>query len=131
MSKILLVEDDIPLSMVIKACLKAERHEVEHVADGQTALSFLQQYHFDLMVLDWDLPRLSGLEVCAALRRSGKRMSVLMLTGKTHIDEIERGFDAGADDYLTKPFHKRELVARVSALIKRRAPVRNEVMSFD
>jgi two-component system, OmpR family, copper resistance phosphate regulon response regulator CusR len=130
MSKILLVEDDVPLSVAIKACLKADRHEIEHVTDGQTALSFIERYHFDLLVLDWDLPRLSGVEVCATLRRSGNETPILMLTGKSQIEEIEKGFDAGADDYLTKPFHKRELAARVGALVKRRSPIQPNTISF-
>lgn len=119
MAKLLLVEDDEDLAMTVADGLRDERHTVEHVADGAEALDLLKFSQFDVIVLDWQLPGLSGIEILQSYRQSGGKTPVLMLTGKGEISDKEAGLDTGADDYLTKPFNMRELVARIRALLRR------------
>ncbi len=129
MAKVLLVEDDRQLSNLIVDWLKGEGHLPEAVAKGTDGLEYLRSFKFDLVILDWDLPGLSGLEVCREFRNSGGKTPILMLTGKTHIDEKAVGLDSGADDYLTKPFHFKELGARLRALLRRPASVQANVLT--
>lgn len=119
MSRILLVEDDKDLSTIIADHLTAERYAVEHAPDGLTAWELLSLSTYDLIILDWDVPGKSGIEICAGFRSQGGRTPIIMLTGKRKIEEKEAGLDSGADDYLTKPFSLRELSARVRALLRR------------
>lgn len=119
MAKILLVEDDQDFSMMVKAGLEGERHVVDCAFDGDEAMHLLKSEEYDLVVLDWQLPKLSGIDVLKKLRQMGKSVSVIMLTGKSAIDHKEEGIDTGADDYLTKPFDMRELHARLRALLRR------------
>lgn len=120
MAKILLVEDEPEFSTLICEWLKAsDHHVVDAVQKGEEALDLLRFYKFDMIILDWMLPGMSGLEVCKAFRSTGGTTPVLMLTAKTHVDEKEAGLDAGADDYLTKPFELKELSARIRALLRR------------
>jgi DNA-binding response OmpR family regulator len=119
MAKILLVEDDLDLAGRINEFLTFENHTVEAVSDGDEAADRLKIYQYELVILDWGLPGLTGLEVCQRFRAAGGVTPVLMLTGKNEIDEKTAGLDAGADDYLTKPFHLRELSARIRALLRR------------
>src|SRR5579862_8845637 len=121
MAKILLVEDDLDLISRITKWLSLERHSVEAASNGQEALDLLRDVKYDLIILDWHLPGLSGIEVCKYYRSAGGKAPVLMLTGKTDIADKEAGLDAGADDYLTKPFNPRELSARLRALARRPA----------
>jgi DNA-binding response OmpR family regulator len=120
MSKILVVEDDKDLAQKIVECLSLDRHFVEKAHSGAIGLEFLRTYDFDAVVLDWQLPELTGIEVCKTYRANGGNTPILMLTGRSSIDDKEDGLDAGADDYLTKPFHLRELRARVKALLRRK-----------
>lgn len=119
MAKILLVEDDRDLSAIISDELKFQKHLVEAVHDGPSGDEQLRFYDFDLVILDWDLPGKPGVEICKEFRSRGGKTPVLMLTGKSSIVEKETGLDAGADDYLTKPFDMKELGARVRALLRR------------
>jgi two-component system copper resistance phosphate regulon response regulator CusR len=119
MAKLLIAEDDRPLSGAVKEWLEAEKHTVEQAFDGDTALEFLQFYQYDLVVLDWQMPQLSGVELLKILRSKGNKTPILMLTGKSSTKEKTLGLDAGADDYLTKPFQLEELSARVRALLRR------------
>jgi DNA-binding response OmpR family regulator len=121
MSKILLAEDDARLSEMIREWLRNEHYNVEAASTGTDAWEILQASGFDLIILDWDLPGRPGIEVCKLFRGNGGTTPVLMLTGKGQIEDKEAGLDAGADDYLTKPFHFKELSARIRALL-RRAP---------
>lgn len=119
MAKILLVEDEPDISVIISEWLKNEHHVVELVETGDDALDRLKFYKFDIVILDWMLPGLSGIEVCKAYRAAGGMTPILLLTAKKHVDEKEQGLDAGADDYLTKPFEMKELSARIRALLRR------------
>lgn len=119
MAKILLVEDEPDLSELVGEWLKAEHHVVEIVANGEDAVDRLRFYKYDIVILDWMLPQKSGIEVCKQYRSTGGTTPILLLTAKKHVDEKEAGLDAGADDYLTKPFEMKELSARIRALLRR------------
>lgn len=119
MAKVLVVEDDLAVAGIVCDFLKKEHHQPEAVHTGSDAQDMLKFYSFDLVILDWQLPEISGVEICRAYRRAGGRIPILMLTGQNSIDRKEEGLDAGADDYLTKPFDIRELAARVRALLRR------------
>lgn len=118
-AKILLVEDDIELSQSIEDWLTDEHHVVDVINSGAEVLNRLRFDQYDLLILDWQLPGMSGIEICKSFRGSGGNTPILMLTGKSEVSEKETGLDAGADDYLTKPFHPRELSARLRALLRR------------
>jgi len=117
--KILLVEDDKALAQTVCDWLDFENHVVDVVHDGLDGRQLIASSHFDLMIFDWDLPGLSGIDILRGYRASGGSKPCLMLTGKREIEDKLEGFDSGADDYLTKPFHGKELVARVRALLRR------------
>lgn len=119
MAKILVVEDDHDLADRIRLWLEAERHLAEVASDGRQALEHLEAFTYDVIVLDWDLPELSGIDVCRRFRTRGGLTPIIMLTGHTTVSDKENGLDSGADDYLTKPFHVKELSARIRALMRR------------
>lgn len=119
MAKILLVEDDKDLTVIIEDSLTLQKHLVEVVHTGAEGRERLLFFEFDLVILDWQLPGLSGVEICKEYRSRGGTTPIIMLTGKGAIQEKEFGLDAGADDYVTKPFEMRELHARVRALLRR------------
>lgn len=119
MAKILIAEDDTSLGMSLQFTLESEKHVVELVTDGLEALDRLKLYPYELVILDVDLPGLSGFEVARQFRDCRGAIPILMLTGKTTINDKASGFDAGADDYLTKPFDMRELLMRINALLRR------------
>ncbi|MBX9702344.1 MAG: response regulator transcription factor [Acetobacteraceae bacterium] len=120
MPKVLVIEDDAGLNRMIREWLVfSERHTVEYAENGSDGLDKLLCSDFDVIVLDWEMPGKSGIEVLKEYRSSGGKAPVLMLTGKGGIVDKEAGLDAGADDYLTKPFHMKELSARLRALIRR------------
>lgn len=119
MAKILVVEDDEQLCELIRNLFVAERHTVETAMNGADAVQFLKMFKYDLIVLDLMLPGLMGMAVLSEYRARGGASPVLMLTAKSSVEEKEKGLDAGADDYLTKPFDPRELLARVRALLRR------------
>lgn len=119
MTKLLIVEDDVDLASVVTQALESEGHAVEASHDGADAIERIRQYKYDLLILDWDLPYHTGLETCRTYRAAGGSSPVLFLTANSTLEAKEAGFDAGADDYLTKPFQLRELKARVKALLRR------------
>lgn len=125
MAKILLVEDNVDLLDNICESLTAQQHNVDCCPDGLQALTYLSTYEYDVIVLDWTLPKISRIEILKQFREKGGATPVIMLTGRRDLDDIECGFDAGADDYLTKPFELRELNMRVGSLLRRgaKAPI--------
>ena len=130
MAKILLVEDDQAVAEAIVDALEFESNVVEHVDCGLEASQRLKLYQYDLVVLDWDLPRKSGVEVCGEYRSRGGTLPILMLTGKSSVEDRVTGLDAGADDYLPKPFSMKELSARVRALLRRPEPMVSELVQL-
>jgi DNA-binding response OmpR family regulator len=118
MPKILVVEDDASMAKVILDLLQLERYQVDHASTGQQAEDYLNSFEYDLLVLDRQLPGASGVEICRNYRKKSSG-PVLMLTGMNAVIDKVEALDAGADDYLTKPFDARELVARVKALLRR------------
>jgi DNA-binding response OmpR family regulator len=117
--KILVVEDNKKLAVFLKRALEEEGYVVDSVADGKTALKQVETISYDLVVLDWMLPEMDGLSVCRALRSLGNSSIILMLTARADVAERIAGLDAGADDYVTKPFDLGEFLARVRALARR------------
>ena len=126
MTRILLVEDEIALSDPLSFLLGREGYEVEVAADGPTAVSAFDQHGADLVLLDLMLPGLPGTEVCREIR-SRSNVPIIMLTAKDSEIDIVVGLELGADDYVTKPYSTRELLARIRAVLRRR----NEVEDFD
>jgi two-component system response regulator MprA len=118
-TRILVVDDEPAVQHALSRALALERYEVAQAADGVQALERLAADAYEAIVLDISMPRLDGLEVCRRLRGSGDRTPVLMLTARGEIDDRVAGLDAGADDYLVKPFALRELMARLRALLRR------------
>ncbi len=121
MAKVLLVEDDVATAQFVVSWLKREHYTVEHVLNGRDGLEYAVQSDFDLILLDWDLPEMSGDALLKQLRATGKKTPVIMLTGKSHIDEKTDALDGGADDYLTKPFNLKELSARIRVQLRKTA----------
>jgi len=123
-ARVLLVEDEPGLALTIGDRLRAEGYRVEHARDGEAALARVEQA--DLVLLDVLLPGIDGLEVCRRLRRRGLRTPILMLTALGEVRDRVAGLRLGADDYLAKPFDPAELSARIEALLRRSAPVRED-----
>ncbi len=130
MAKILLVEDDKNLALSVCDFLAADGHTVEHAETGEDGLQLLDCFDFELAILDWHLPGIDGLEVCRSLRKQKMELPVLFLTALSDVDFIETGLNAGADDYLLKPFHFRELTARVRSLLRRPKGLLSTVVHF-
>lgn len=122
MAKLLVVEDDENLVKELEELLGKEQHVVDTARDGISAKEMLQNFVYELVVLDVNIPEMNGIDLCAWFRKTGGATPVLMLTGMSSISDKEKGLDSGADDYLTKPFSARELMARIRALL-RRSPV--------
>ena len=129
MAKILLVEDDQDIADTVAASLTANLYTVEVANDGQAGWERLRLGEYDLIILDINLPYIGGIEICRRFRSGGGITPILMLTARGAISEKELGFDAGADDYLTKPFNIRELSARVKALLRRPPSIQSSVIS--
>jgi DNA-binding response OmpR family regulator len=119
MARILVVDDDKNQLENVEDWLLHEHHTVETAASAEEAEELLKAYIYDLLIFDWSMPRMSGVELLKRFRASGGVTPVMMLTGKEGLEDKEQGLDAGADDYLTKPFHLKELSARVRALLRR------------
>ncbi len=120
--QILLVDDEIEMAQPVAQILRREGYDVSMVHDGTVGQQMALKAGFDLLILDWMLPGVSGLEICRSLRQQGNQTPVLFLTAKDTLDDRVDGLDAGADDYLIKPFELRELLARVRALLRRPNP---------
>jgi two-component system, OmpR family, response regulator MprA len=128
--KILVVDDDPAVSGSLERALRLEGYEVETAADGTSALHALALAAPDALVLDLGLPDMDGLEVCRRLRLAGDDTPVLMLTARDAVNDRVQGLDAGADDYLVKPFALAELLARLRALLRRRNEGEGETLRF-
>ena len=130
MAKILIVEDDLTLADYVKRWLESENHVVDHLDDGQEAISHLKIYEYDVVVLDVGLPGMSGIEVIRTYRQAGGKTPVIFLTGKDSIDDKMTGLDSGGDDYLTKPFNVKELSARIRTLLRRTPDVNKDSLTY-
>lgn len=117
--KILLAEDDLRLARAVRRVFEEETHNVEITGDGRSALTLARGGNYDVMILDVMLPEMDGFDVCRQMRVGGVHTPVLMLTARTDVQDRVSGLDAGADDYLVKPFAVAELLARVRALGRR------------
>jgi DNA-binding response OmpR family regulator/HPt (histidine-containing phosphotransfer) domain-containing protein len=117
--QILLIEDDQPTSAVLTASLRAQHYQVSTALDGQAGLDLAQQFEYNLILLDVELPKLDGISLCQALRDQGNATPILLLTARESATDRILGLDAGADDYVIKPFDLAELMARVRALLRR------------
>lgn len=120
-SRILVVEDDRPIAAMLERLLATEGYDVAVAADGNEALRRAREMPFDLVVLDLMLPNLDGISVCRRLRATSS-IPILVLTARGRAEDRVLGLDSGADDYVSKPFHNEELLARVRALLRRIAP---------
>lgn len=128
--RILLVEDEKRMAQALCEILRQEKYDVDHCADGVDGLDALETGAYDLAVLDVMLPRKNGFEIASEARRSGVKTPILMLTAKSELDDKVTGLDCGADDYLTKPFMTRELLARLRALGRRTINTPDGTLTF-
>jgi two-component system, OmpR family, manganese sensing response regulator len=117
--RILLVDDEQELTNPLSHLLQQEGYQIDVAADGHRGASLAIEHTYDLYILDWVLPGKNGIEICRSLRSTGNTKPVLFLTAQDTLDDRVQGLDAGADDYLVKPFELRELLARIRALLRR------------
>ena len=128
--RVLLIEDDAALRLGLARQLEADGLRVDHAADGEDGLFQAQEYPVDLVIVDLGLPRLSGLAVVQRLRGEGRTMPILILTARGSWQDKVVGLEAGADDYLVKPFEYPELLARVKALLRRSLKAASDVLTL-
>jgi DNA-binding response OmpR family regulator len=129
--RILLVEDDPKLAEFIATELSLEGYDVTIATNGMDGLSMARDLQPDLLILDWMLPGISGLDLCLRLRKTGMEVPIIMLTAKDEIPDRVAGLNAGADDYVTKPFSIEELLARVKARLRRTHPEETNKLIFE
>ncbi len=127
--KILVVEDEKKVASFIRSGLRSEGYTVDVAQDGEEGLFLAHEGGHDLIILDLMLPKMDGLSVCRRLRAEGKSMPIIMLTAKDEVDDRVKGLEAGADDYLAKPFSFAELLARIKALSRRGHELKSETLS--
>lgn len=128
--RLLLAEDEKELSDALVAILKHNNYSVDAVYDGQDALDYLEAQEYDGAILDIMMPKMDGLTVLKKIREQGNPVPVLLLTAKTTVDDRVIGLDAGADDYLGKPFAMKELLARIRAMTRRQTEVSQPVLQY-
>jgi len=128
--KILVIEDDRKVAGFIEQGLREEGYAVDIAPDGEEGTMLAHVYDYDIIILDVVMPKKSGLQVASELRREGRGTPILMLTARDTTEDIVRGLDVGADDYLTKPFRFDELLARVRALVRRGGARRTELLTY-
>lgn len=129
--RLLLAEDERMLSEALVSILTHNNYSVDAVYDGQEALDYLLNGEYDGAILDIMMPKMDGLTVLRTIRKEGKTIPVILLTAKGEIDDRVEGLDSGADDYLTKPFASKELLARIRAMTRRQPELRQTVLSFE
>lgn len=129
--RILFAEDDHDLNAAVKALLIRSGYQVDAVFDGEEALNYAQAEAYDGVILDWMMPRMDGVEALRRMRAEGVKTPCLLLTAKDAIEDRVTGLDAGADDYLPKPFNAQELLARVRAMLRRRDAYVPDVVAFE
>ena len=129
MARILLVEDDKDQATTIEEWLSSEHHNIVVSHDGEEGQYRVENDTFDVIILDWDLPKVAGIDILKRYRMKKGSTPVIMLTGKGTINDRESGLDGGADDYLTKPFSLRELSARIRAVLRRPGEVKSNVLT--
>ena len=128
--RILLVEDEKRMAQALCEVLRLEKYEVDHHANGLDGLAAIESSIYDIVILDVMLPGMNGYEVAKKARQNGIRTPILMLTAKAELDDKVAGLDSGADDYLTKPFMTKELLARLRALRRRTLGAANDILSW-
>ncbi len=129
--RVLIAEDEVEIAKGLKYLLEKNRFAVDIVHDGVEALDYFESVRYDVIVLDIMMPRMDGLQVLQRIRAAGSAVPVMMLTAKAEIEDRVAGLEAGADDYLPKPFSTRELIARVKALSRRNESYTESVLSFN
>lgn len=127
--KLLLAEDEVSMSEALTDILTFHNYLVDAVYDGESALAYARSAHYDGIILDIMMPKKSGLEVLSELRGTGCRTPILLLTAKSEVDDRIQGLDMGADDYLPKPFHMKELLARIRAMLRRREEFTPDILT--
>ncbi len=128
--RVLLAEDEKRMASALVALMKQEKYDVDHMADGASALAALESGVYDIAVLDVMMPEMNGFEVARRARKNGIKTPILMLTAKSLLDDKVEGLDSGADDYLTKPFQTKELLARLRALGRRSTTFQDGSLHF-
>ncbi len=130
MARILIIEDEIALAKALKKALKSEFHAVDLAHDGEEGLWAAQGEEYELIVLDLMLPKIPGMKICKQLREEGKNIPILMLTARDTVEDIVGGLDAGANDYMTKPFELQEFLARIRALLRINSKVQSTKLAI-
>lgn len=128
---ILLVEDEVKLARFLELELSSEGYRVSVAHDGMTGLTLAREESFDLAILDWMLPGLTGVELCRRLRATGNKIPVILLTARDEVGDRVTGLDAGADDYVVKPFSIEELLARIRAHLRRTSEPDSDLIQFE
>ena len=128
--RILLVEDDQRIAIALMETLRDRQYQVDLGEDGESGWEFLQAFNYELILLDITLPKLNGIQLCQRLRKAGIQTPVLMLTARDSSSDKVLGLDAGADDYVVKPFYLAELTARIRALLRRGTTVLPTVLEW-
>lgn len=128
---ILLVEDEVKLARFVELELTSEGYQVSVAHDGMTGLTLARETELDLAILDWMLPGLTGIELCRRLRATGSKVPVILLTAREDISDRVAGLDAGADDYVVKPFSIEELLARIRAHLRRTQDEETDLVQFE
>lgn len=128
-NKVLVVDDEPSIAVLIEFNLKSAGYEVFCVYDGEAVFEAVQSFQPDVMVLDWMLPKMNGIEVCSKLRSQNNAMPVIMLSALQDLSDKIAGLDNGADDYMTKPFSPQELISRIKAILRRSEPASEQQSS--
>lgn len=129
--KILLVEDHNELRELTGNFLEENGYAVDQASDGQEALNFINTNEYDCLILDLNLPKIDGIQVTEKIRKEGNMVPIIMVTARSQIYDKLTGFDTGADDYITKPFDMKELLVRISALLRRSKGINERELKFD